>query len=159
MHGHVSRGPGGKHQLGGPSCSSSSAKIVNETNTRLQNIEGIAGAFEVKIAALEIGASAYEDHCNRVETGISEAFRQLQEVKEALRIKNIDVISTIVDEKIKTANEVQGRGSGGYDRESTGFGFRGPILESKAINDLPELAEAKTYRDWNQRFKNAMEQI
>ena len=133
--------------------------FVNEVTTRFQNLEGISGAFEVKIAALEIGVAGQEDQRQRTETGINEAFRQIQEVQEAIRILNIDVISTIIDEKIKTSNELSGRGLGGYDRDSTGFSFRGPILESKAINDLPELSEAKTYRDWNQRFKNAIEQI
>ena len=72
----------------------------------------------------------------------------------------MDVISTIIDEKIKTATELQGgRENRKGDRGFKGFEFRKPILESKAINDLPELAEAKTYRDWNQRFKNAMEQV
>ena len=146
----------GENILGDPAAAQTS---VTETNTRLQNIEGISGAFEIKFAALKIGVSAQEDQRNRADAGLTEAFRQLQEVQEALRILNIDVISTIVDEKIKTSNELQGRGSGGYDRDSTGFSFRGPILESKAINDLPELAEAKTYRDWNQRFKNAIQQI
>ena len=99
--------------MGDPAAAAAAAQtFVNETNTRLQNIEGIARAFEVKTAALEIGASAQEDHRNRVETGISEAFRQLQEVQEALGILNIDVISTIVDEKIKTSNELQGHFNG-----------------------------------------------
>ena len=155
----MSLGAQGENIMGDPAAAAAAQTFVTETNTRLQNIDGIAGAFEIKNAALEIGISAHEDQRNRVETGITEALRQLQEVQEALRILNIDVISTIVDEKIKTANELQGRGSGGYDRDSTGFGFRGQILESKAINDLPELAEAKTYRDWSRSFKNAMEQI
>ena len=145
----------GAEILGDPNAAQT---FVTDVTTRLQNLEGISGAFEVKIAALEIGVSAQDDQRQRAETGITEAFRQIQEVQEALRILNIDVISTIVEEQIKTANELQGRGVGGYDRDSTGFAFRGPILESKAINNLPELAEAKTYRDWNQRFKNAMEQ-
>ena len=63
--------------------------FITEVTTRLQNLEGISGAFEVKIAALEIGVSAQEDQRVRAETGITEAFRQIQEVQEALRILNI----------------------------------------------------------------------
>ena len=70
----------------------------------------------------------------------------------------MDVISRVIDETIKTATELQGQGSRA-DRTFEGFEFNKPILESKAINDLPEVSEANTYKDWNQRFKNAMEQI
>ena len=133
--------------------------FANEVTTRFQNLEGMSGAFEVKIAALEIGVAGQEDQRQRTETGINEAFRQIQEVQEAMRILNMEVILAIIDEKIKTATELHGKGGGKDDRGFQGFEFRKPILESKAINDLPELSEAKTYRDWNQRFKNAMEQI
>ena len=77
--------------VGDPAAAAAAQTFVNETNTRSQHIEGISGAFEIKIAALEIGASAQDDQRNRVETGITEAFRQLHEVQETLRILNIDV--------------------------------------------------------------------
>ena len=41
--------------VGDPAATAAAQAFVNETNTRLQNIEGIAVAFEIKIAALEIG--------------------------------------------------------------------------------------------------------
>ena len=87
------QGAGENINAGDPAMTAAAQTFVAETNTRSQNIEGIAGAFETKIATLEIGVSAHEDHRTRAETGISEAFRQLQEVQEALRILNIDVIS------------------------------------------------------------------
>ena len=147
--------------------------FANETTTRLQNIEGRAGAFDIKIAALEIGVSSQtekvaalelgfisqNDQNVRVEAGINDAFQRVAELQEALQILNLEVISIIIDEKIKTAGEIYGKGGGKDDRGSQGFEFRGPILESKAINDLPELSDARTYREWSQRFKNAMEQV
>ena len=105
--------------------------FVTEVTTPLQNVEGISGAFEVKIAALEIGVSAQEDQRNRADVGLTEAFRQLQEVQEAVGILNIDIISTIVHEKIKTSNELQGRGSGGTTEIQQGFRSEGRFLKAK----------------------------
>ena len=33
-----------------------------------------------------------------------------------------------------------------------------PILESKAIQDIGKLTDAKSYRQWNKKMKNALEQ-
>ena len=34
-----------------------------------------------------------------------------------------------------------------------------PILESKAIQDKPGIADAKGYRSWSRKMKNAMQQV
>ena len=144
--------------------------FVAETGQRLSNLEGRAGAFDIKISALEIGVAAaavpaerpaaaaatFEQHRVKAEAGINEAFTKIQEFEEALKTLDMRVISRIINEKIKTATELQGQGSRA-DRTYNDFEFNKPILESKAINDLPECSEANTYKDWNQRFKNAME--
>ena len=36
--------------------------------------------------------------------------------------------------------------------------FAKPILESKAIQDVGKVADAKSYRQWNKKMKNALEQ-
>ena len=36
--------------------------------------------------------------------------------------------------------------------------FTKPILESKAIQDIGKLTDAKSYRQWNKKMKNALEQ-
>ena len=65
--------------------------FANETTTRLQNIEGRAGAFDIKIATLEIGVSSQtekvaalelgfisqNDQNVRVEAGINDAFQRV----------------------------------------------------------------------------------
>ena len=60
-----------------------------------------------------------------------------------------DAIGDLVDGKLKTARTLLGsyHDAGGK-----------PILESKAIQDIGLLADAKTYRRWNMRMKNAIEQ-
>ena len=38
-------------------------------------------------------------------------------------------------------------------------GFAKPILESKAISEVGKLTDAKSYRPWNRKAKNAIDQI
>ena len=63
---------------------------------------------------------------------------------------SIQAISIIIDEKIKTA---VGLSKGGGNQ------WFKPILESKAVSDLPKIADSKGYREWNRQLKNALEQI
>ena len=63
-------------------------------------------------------------------------------------------IEGMFDAKIRTAMAMSAKPA--FDGES---GYTRPILESKAIQDVPEITDAKGYRSWNRKMKNAMEQV
>ena len=69
-----------------------------------------------------------------------------------------------IDSKIKTAFELavltqnQTGGSSGYKENPTGV-RKFPILECKSIANLGTLSDAKTYRSFNRKMKNAMDQV
>ena len=63
---------------------------------------------------------------------------------------SIQAISMIIGEKIQTA-VVRSKGGGNQ--------WFKPIVESKAVSDLPKIADSKGYREWNRQLKNALEQI
>ena len=59
-------------------------------------------------------------------------------------------IGDLVDAKLQTAQS--------FANQKSNTGFSKPILESKAVQDIGALSDAKTYRRWNMRMKNAIEQ-
>ena len=69
---------------------------------------------------------------------------------EALKVQ----IEEMFDTKIRTAIAMSTKPA--FDGESA---YTRPILESKAIQDVPGIADAKGYRSWNRKMKNAMEQV
>ena len=62
------------------------------------------------------------------------------------------ITEQIVDAKIKTA--IQMSDNGGKSQS-----FYKPILESRAISEVGKLTDAKSYRPWNRKMKNAVDQI
>ena len=71
------------------------------------------------------------------------------------QIKNPPMYPTtaeeVIDLKIRTAIAISGGGG-------KGDGYFKPILESKAIQDIGKLTDAKSYRTWSRKMKNAIEQ-
>ena len=65
---------------------------------------------------------------------------------------NQTTMETIIDAKIKTA--IQMSDNGGKSQM-----FYKPILESRAISEVGKLTDAKSYRPWNRKMKNAIDQI
>ena len=63
-----------------------------------------------------------------------------------------------MDGKIKTAIEVMQLVSKQQGDRKPYEPFKKPILESKAIQDVGQLTDAKSYRNFNRRMRNAMEQ-
>ena len=63
-------------------------------------------------------------------------------------------IEEMFDMKINTAMAMAAAPQ--FDREKS---YHKPILESNAIKEVPALTDAKGYRSWNRKMKNAMEQV
>ena len=57
-------------------------------------------------------------------------------------------METIIDRKLKE-----------LPRAFNSGGLKKPILEHKAIESLKPIEDAKGYRMWNRKFKNALEQV
>ena len=67
-------------------------------------------------------------------------------------LAKLAAMDDMVDAEIKTAMQFSGSKS-----KDDGF-FKKPILESKAVSDLASIIDSKTYRQWNRKAKNAIEQ-
>ena len=65
----------------------------------------------------------------------------------------VEIVEMLIDAKIRTAI-VGVQSSHRPQGESSGK----PILELKAIQGIGKLTEAKGYRQWNKKMKNALEQ-
>ena len=65
----------------------------------------------------------------------------------------VETVEMLIDAKIRTAI-LSLSSSQGPRGETSGK----PILESKAIQEIGKLTEAKGYRQWNKKMKNALEQ-
>ena len=59
---------------------------------------------------------------------------------------------TLIDSKISAILAVQGN----QNRDSFP---KWPILESKSIQNLGTVSDSKSYRDWNRKLKNCIEQV
>ena len=66
------------------------------------------------------------------------------------RILQLQSLEAVVDAKIKTAIQMS---------DIKPQSFSKPILESKAISEVGKLTDAKSYRPWNRKIKNAIDQI
>ena len=65
----------------------------------------------------------------------------------------VETVEMLIDAKIRTA--IMGVQS---SQRLHGDASSKPILESKAIQEIGKLTEAKGYRQWNKKMKNALEQ-
>ena len=63
-------------------------------------------------------------------------------------------IENMLDTKIKTAMAMVARPS--FNGEPS---YYKPLLESKAIQQIPSLSDAEGYRSWSRKMENAMEQV
>ena len=64
-------------------------------------------------------------------------------------------VQLLIDAKIKSAMVAMEAGEKSSQPKKD---FTKPILESKAIQDVGKLTDAKGYRQWNKKMKNALEQ-
>ena len=80
-------------------------------------------------------------------------YNQVQALEVNYQGVTLDSIPALADEKIKTGLYLRGEYTAAHKREYNDE-YRGggkPILESKSINDLPKVADTRSYRYWNRR--------
>ena len=89
---------------------------------------------------------------------LDQVILQLTELQQFANATDLDALKVQIegmfDTKIRTAIAMTSKPV--FDGESS---YTRPILESKAIQDVPGISDAKGYRSWNRKMKNAMEQV
>ena len=63
---------------------------------------------------------------------------------------NKQEIDDLLNAKISMAISMRGKGDD--------YSYKKSVLEGKALQDVGEVIDAKTYRQWNRKMKNALEQ-
>ena len=63
-------------------------------------------------------------------------------------------LDTILNSKISAILAAQGN----QNRDRDSFS-KWPILESKSVQNLGNVSDSKSYRDWNRKLKNCIEQF
>ena len=115
----------------------------------MESAQSRFGALEQAVTALNLGdGRPVAQTLIDVEAMVVSVQAKIKEIEDKM-----NTVSDLTDEKIKTAINVNGS-KPRDDNQS----FRKPILESKAISDLSKLTDAKMYRQWNRKAKNAIEQ-
>ena len=112
--------------------------FVAETNRRLEGMESAVatqpdGNVTVnRLTNVETMVKAIEDRISNMVTS--------------------DTLEIILNAKLSTMQFMS-------DKKQSGDFHRKPILESKAVSDVDKLTDAKSYRPFNRKLKNAMEQV
>ena len=112
--------------------------FVSETNRRLETLETAVAAQPDGNQTLSL-VKTVEERVKAIED----------------KLKNMvtsDTFEVILDAKLSTLKFMN-------DKKQSGDFYRKPILESKAVSDVDKLSDAKSYRPFNRKLKNAMEQI
>ena len=118
-------------------------------------MEAMAQEMQIRVANLE--ASMTIRGGDGQERPLAQSFvnleaRVLQQQQSPI---DIETVQLLIDAKIRSAIV----GMQPSERQSQPKqDFAKPILESKAIQDVGKLTDAKSYRQWNKKMKNAMEQ-
>ena len=112
--------------------------FVTETNRRLETLETAVatqpdGSVTLNLlTSVDARVKAIEDKINSMVTS--------------------DTLEVILDAKLSMLKFMN-------DKKQSGDFHRKPILESKAVSDVDKLTDAKSYRPFNRKLKNAMEQV
>ena len=88
--------------------------------------------------------------------------QQLQQQQQADKIESLKAevdqitanLDTVLNSKISAIFAAQGQQN--KDRDSF---QKWPILESKSVQNLGNISDSKSYRDWNRKLKNCIEQV
>ena len=81
---------------------------------------------------------------DELRAGLNTAFQRINALELSIANKvDRDEANTLIDGKLHTTQ------SSGYHK---------PVLESKAMQEVAKVADAKQYRAWNKKMKNALEQ-
>ena len=112
--------------------------FVADTKRRLDVLESAVAAQPDGNVTLNL-VNAVEARVKAIEDSIS-------------KMMTPDKIDLILEAKLTTLKFMN-------DKKQSGDFHRKPILESKAVSDVDKLTDAKSYRPFNRKLKNAMEQV
>ena len=139
------------------------SEFVATTNQRLANAEAAFTTVNQRIATLEAAIQ------NMIMPDDGRANRNLPESILAIetgcnKYLSKEYMDPYIDSKIKTAFELavltQNQTSGSSGNKDNQPGLRKfPILECKSMANVGTLSDAKTYRSFNRKMKNAMDQV
>ena len=119
-------------------------------------MEAMAQEIQMRVANLE--ASMTIRGGDGQERPLAQSFvnleaRVLQQQQQTP--SNMEEIERLIDAKLRSAivamQPIERQPQAKQD-------FAKPILESKAIQDVGKVTDAKSYRQWNKKMKNALEQ-
>ena len=111
--------------------------FVTETNRRLETLEsGVATQPDGNVTL-------------NLMTSVEVRVKQIED--KILSMVTSDTMELILDAKLNTLKFMS-------DKKQSGDFHRKPILESNAVSDVDRLTDAKSYRPFNRKLKNAMEQ-
>ena len=116
----------------------SGESFVTDTNRRLDVLESTVAAQPDGNVTLNL-VTTIEARVKAIEDTIS-------------KMVTPDTLDLILEAKLKTVIFMK-------DKKQSGDFHRKPILESKAVSDVDKLTDAKSYRPFNRKLKNAMEQV
>ena len=133
--------------------------ILAEINRRLGNLEIRAGQTETRADVLESHTQLPHSR------GISTAILELEKFVETLKSDPPaaqSAVEALVESKM-TASAMLAAAAAATAQASTSDPLntrtqerkQWPVLESKAIQDIGKISEAKGYRQWNKKMKNA----
>ena len=105
--------------------------------------------LENMMPGIQLQSQQRDQSTSAVEARISVIESRIQAITE--HAADTSTMEAIIDAKIRTAIQMS-------DVKSR-ISFSKPILESKAISEVGKLTDAKSYRPWNRKAKNAIDQI
>ena len=111
--------------------------FVTETNRRLETLESAVATQPDGNVTLNLM------------TSVEVRVKQIED--KILSMVTSDTLELILDAKLNTLKFMS-------DKKQSGDFHRKPILESNAVGDVDKLTDAKSYRPFNRKLKNAMEQ-
>ena len=111
---------------------------VDELQAKITAIEDVMPGIQIKSQQQDQSMTAAESSITAVQSEVA-----------TIKVQMLSV-EAIIDAKIKTAIQMT---------EGKPQGFFKPILESKTISEVGKLTDAKSYRLWNRKPKNAIDQI
>ena len=85
---------------------------VTDVNTRLNEMDGRFTEIGTRMTLLELKLPDLPGHKIKAESAINNAYSKITALENNLKLVNMDVISLVIDEKIRTGTEMQAKGSG-----------------------------------------------
>ena len=129
---------------------------IEDHNNRIEALEG-------ENVSSSVSQQQLIEEIKKLRTSNEENKRKMQELEMHKTIAehyaqafNLETVKSMIEERTNNmVNEIMQMVKQANESKEPSAK---PILESKAINDLQQLDDAKNYRNWNKKFKNALEQ-